>query len=66
MPYAQCMSDLNLVELFQRFPDEQAATRWLEDERWPDGDRFCPHCGCLGGVHDVPNAKPMPYRCSDC
>ena len=54
------MSGLSLVELLKRFPDEQAATERVESERWPDGDHFCPHCGCFGGVCDIPNAKPMP------
>ena len=53
------------VELFERFPNEQAATEWLKDEPWPDGDRFCPHCGCLDAVQDVPNAKAIPYRCAE-
>lgn len=30
------------MELFRRFPDEAAAIRWMEDVRWPDGQRFCP------------------------
>lgn len=57
---------LSLTELFEKFPNEQAARIWLEDIRWPDGERYCPHCGAMGTTKAVPNEKPMPYRCSDC
>lgn len=55
---------MNLLQLFEKFPDEDSARRWLEDIRWSEG-RYCPHCHsertyCLEGE------KPMPYRCSDC
>ena len=60
------MDDLSLVALFEQFPDEDAATRWLEEQRWPHGERFCPHCGCIGSVQNVPAARPMPYRCCEC
>jgi hypothetical protein len=29
------------------FPDEEAARRWFERARWPDGP-VCPHCGEVG------------------
>ena len=60
------MTGLSMIQLFEKFPDEEAAAKWFEDELWPDGDRFCPHCGCYGSIQDVPKAKPMPYRCGDC
>ena len=56
---------LSLFELFEMFPDNATAERWLENERWPDGRRFCPDCGS-GNHQVVPNRKPMPYRCRDC
>ena len=56
---------MNLIELFERFPDEQSARQWLEDTRWPDGDRHCPYCAGKRTYH-VKTEKPMPYRCSDC
>ena len=55
-----------LVELFERFPDEQAAKRWFEKLRWPEGERRCFRCQAVGCVHDGPHAKPMPYRCGTC
>ena len=56
---------MSLLELFEKFPDEQSARAWLENVRWPDGDRYCPHCHSKR-VYEVENEKPMPYRCSDC
>lgn len=30
---------MNLLELFAKFLNEQSAREWLENIRWPDGDR---------------------------
>ena len=35
---------LSVMELFRKFPDDEAARRWFEGVRWPEGP-FCPHCG---------------------
>ncbi len=56
---------ISLIELAEMFPDEAAAVAWFEDIRWPDGERHCGHCGSVR-VSEIPNAKPMPYRCKDC
>ena len=56
---------LSLFALFDLIPDNAAAERWLEAQRWPDGHRFCPDCGSAN--HQVvANCIPMPYRCRDC
>ena len=55
---------LTAVDLFKMFPDDAAAERWFEAQRWPDG-QFCPDCGSTNTVV-VKNRKPMPYRCRDC
>ncbi|WP_296199568.1 IS1595 family transposase [Sphingorhabdus sp.] len=47
------------------FPDEAASRKWLEDIRWSDGERFCPHCGSLKTTA-VKNEIPMPYHCGEC
>ncbi len=52
------------IELFKMFPDDAAAEKWFEEQRWPDG-RFCPHCGSTNTV-ECKGRKPMPYRCKDC
>ena len=56
---------ISVMQLFQIFPNEAAARKWLEDIRWPDGERFCPHCGSLNTA-TVKNEKPMPYHCGEC
>ncbi|MXX18618.1 MAG: IS1595 family transposase [Dehalococcoidia bacterium] len=55
---------ISLIELMEMFPDESTATDWFEGLVWPN-DRACGHCGSLA-TRDVPNAKPMPYWCTDC
>ncbi|MGY6771075.1 IS1595 family transposase [Komagataeibacter sp. NFXK3] len=55
---------LSLYQFFQRFPDEEAARKYFEGNRW-GGEVHCPHCGSLS-VAEVKNHKPMPYRCRDC
>lgn len=56
---------LSVMQLFQMFPDEASSRKWLEDIRWPDGQRHCPHCGSLK-TSVVKNEKPMPYHCGEC
>ena len=56
---------ITAFELADMFPNEEAATRWFEELRWPGGDRYCGKCGSCS-THPVPNAKPMPYWCTDC
>jgi len=55
---------ISVMQLGEMFPDEESARKWFEETRWPDG-RHCPRCGSCE-TKDVPNAKPMPYWCSDC
>ena len=31
---------LSVVELFQMFPNNEAAARWFEQQRWPNGVSF--------------------------
>ena len=46
------------------FPTEEAAIAWFESVLWPD-ERRCGKCGSTR-TRKVPNAKPMPYWCTDC
>ena len=55
---------IGIIELLELFPDDDAAQAWFEDIRWPEG-RTCAKCGGER-TREVPNAKPMPYWCSDC
>ncbi len=56
---------ISVIQLFQMFPDEATSRKWLEDIRWPGGERHCPHCGSLK-TSVVPNERPMPYHCGEC
>ncbi|HVR90661.1 MAG TPA: IS1595 family transposase [Novosphingobium sp.] len=56
---------LSVMQLFQMFPDEASSRKWLEEIRWPEGQRHCPHCGSLKTTV-VKNETPMPYHCGEC
>lgn len=54
---------ISVIELAERFPDEESAREWFEGIIWPIG-RVCPRCGGTNtykGTH-----KTMPYRCRPC
>jgi transposase-like protein len=55
---------LSVYEFINEYPTEQAARKYLENRRWPNG-RICPHCGSFRTAV-VKDEKPMPYRCQDC
>ena len=55
---------VSLYQFFQRFPGEEAARVYFEQNRW-GGEIACPHCGSLS-VAPVKSMKPMPFRCRDC
>ena len=55
---------MTLVQMMDMFPTEEAATAWFESVLW-GGERCCGKCGSVR-TKEVPNAKPMPYWCSDC
>ena len=54
---------IGVMELLEMFPDEESAVKWFEDQRWPDGERTCPHCG---GIRTTEAKHKMPYHCKDC
>ena len=55
---------LTLVQMMDMFPTEEGAVAWFESVLWPD-ERCCGKCGSMR-TREVPNAKPMPYWCTDC
>ena len=55
---------ISVIRLTELFPNEEVARKWFEGRIWPDG-RHCPRCKGTR-THEVKNAKPMPYRCTDC
>lgn len=56
---------LSLYDFFQRFPTEDTARLFFENNRWKNNGRVCSHCGSISTV-ECKNHKPMPYRCKDC
>lgn len=55
---------ISLFDLFEMFPDDDAAERWFVKSRWPDGIR-CAYCN--GENIDTEAKHPtMPYFCNDC
>lgn len=55
---------LSLVEITRMFPDDEAARKWIEGIRWPDGP-VCPYCESKRVQHPVKH-KTMTHRCRDC
>ena len=55
---------ITLMELADKFADEESARKWFEDHTWPDGERWCPRCGC--GNTRRASHRTMPYWCPDC
>ena len=55
---------ITIFELFEMFPDECSAEKFIESIRWPEG-RVCPKCGSTN-TYTKANRKPQPYRCRTC
>ncbi len=50
------------------FHNEDAARKYFESIRWPDGKPICPHCGTIGEatlVHGKSH-RPGMYQCNAC
>ncbi|MCY3610461.1 MAG: IS1595 family transposase [Gemmatimonadetes bacterium] len=54
---------ISLLDLAERFADEEKARVWFESLVWPT-ERACPGCGSVN-THEAKHPK-MPYRCRDC
>ena len=55
---------MTLPELFEMFPDDEAAERWFIETRWPKGVQ-CHYCDSKR-VQEGAAHKTMPLRCRDC
>ena len=55
---------LSLVELLNKFPDDDAAREWFESILWPDGPH-CPRCGSVNVQCGIKHPT-MTHRCRDC
>ena len=55
---------LTLLQVADKFRDDEAALKWLEEQVWPDGP-FCPNCGSFNVQSGIKH-KTMTHRCRDC
>ena len=54
---------ITLKQLLKRFPDNDAAEKWLVEQRWPSGV-CCPGCGSTN-VQERPKHPTMKFRCRE-
>ena len=59
---------ISLIELFGRFPSDDAAEQWFEEQRWGEAGKpdHCPMCGGTEKVKPTSKRKPLPYWCGEC
>ncbi len=55
---------LTLLEVADKFRDEEAAREWIAEQRWPGGP-YCPYCGSFNVQSGIKH-KTMTHRCRDC
>ena len=55
---------MTLLELYNKFPTDEAAEEWFIETRWPNGIA-CPLCGSMS-VQQRTTHPTMPFRCRDC
>ena len=58
-------NDMSIIEFFSLFPNDTAAMKWLEAQRWPEGVR-CPRCGSPHIAETNSRSPKQPYRCRPC
>lgn len=56
---------MNLISIFNQFPDQQSCIAHLEQIRWPE-KAFCPLCGKDNVARKVEGAKIGRWNCHDC
>ena len=55
---------ISLVDLLNKFPDNETAEKWFVDCRWEDGIK-CAHCNSEN-VNEKIKHPTMPCKCRDC
>ena len=53
---------VSTFQLFEMFPDQESARKYLETRLWPDGVK-CPFCGRM---ENITTRKNGFYRCNEC
>lgn len=56
---------ISLFQFFKELPHEEAARKFYEAARWPNGV-ICPICDKKKPVSKVKSKKPQPYHCKEC
>ena len=56
---------MNLLEIFQRFPDQEACLEHLERVRFGD-EPYCPHCGSVKVARKAERHRQGRWNCHDC
>ena len=56
---------ISLLEIMERFPDDETARKWFEEILWPNGQTCCFHCGSIN-VQCGAKHPTMTHRCRDC
>ena len=56
---------MNLIEIYRRYPDQEACIEHLEDVRWGD-DPCCPQCGSLHVARKADGYRVGRWNCHDC
>ena len=56
---------ITLIELFEKFSDEDSSRRWIESVFWKGGEPVCFRCGGTN-TYEVSSRKPLPHKCRDC
>ena len=55
---------ITLIELTQRFANNEIAENWFKEHRWPEGP-YCPYCGSTKVQSNIKH-KTMTHRCRNC
>ena len=54
----------NLIELLDKFPDNETCNRYIENVIWKGGQPVCPHCKSSKKIYRFNNGKL--FKCSEC
>lgn len=57
---------ITLIQLYDKFPNDETAEQWFIEQRWPDGVT-CPDCDNTPDRVTTKTKHPrMPFHCKDC
>lgn len=53
---------MNIIQIFQKFPDQESCIKYLESIKWANGI-ICPYCG---NSNNYPLKKEFRHHCNSC